>query len=837
MDFSVKFMKSLKKRLNKNPKFKRSQVLFWSIQGSALSYLLFTCLSVTAQISPDKTLPINSQVTPQGNTNVIEGGTQKGNNWFHSFEQFSIVSGSTAYFNNSINIQNIFTRITGNSISNINGILKANGIANVFLINPNGIIFGPNAQLNIGGSFFASTANAIKFADGFDFKTNGSKTETVLTISRPIGLQITNNSGSIQVQGIANGLIAPSGLNSPIKRNISISGLRVAQGKTLALVGGDINLEGGNLTAEQGIIELGAVYSGFVSLSPVNQGWTLSYEGSPYFKNINLLKQSLIDASGNIGGLIVLQGKQISFDEGSIALIQNFGSQNWGAIKVNASESLKVSRVSSNGKFLSLLKTESIGSGTGGDIKIITNNLVLQEGGIIGTRNYSDGIGGNINIDAAKSVDLTGFSSSKYTNNSAINATSLSSGKAGDITVSTRNFSAQDGGAITSLARGSGDGGNVNINASNYVKLLNSAELINSGQEYINYIPSYLSAETVLQGNAGSLNLNTSLLVVGEHAKLNTSTRGFGNAGTLNINARNIKVSGTVNSSAIRADIATQKLFGSPSLPSGSPGEVIINAERLNITNGGQASITNEGTSTVGGKLTINAVSVSLDKKSSVAASTASGEGGEIQVNTRDLLLNDESTITASADNKGNGGNIVLNADIISALKNSGIAADAFEGRGGNITINAKGLFLSFDSFITASSQFGINGTVQFNIVDPHLYPIQLKVKGISEDPQVTSTCHAQAGTGVSNIVVHNFRSLQPNPNGIADNNLEQNAVEAVNNLQSPNSSTSKQPIEIIEANSVSRDSQGNLFLTTNEAIPTSDAASLSASSCFSAPQ
>ena len=230
-----------------------------------------------AQILPDTTLPKNSMVEIEGMLQRITGGTQAGSNLFHSFEQFNLDTVGTAYFDNALTIDNIITRVTGGQLSNIDGLIRANGNANLFLLNPSGIIFGPNARLDIGGSFLGSTAESLLFEDGSIFRTTEPNAPPLLTVSVPIGLQFDRNPGGIRVEGSGHRLTSPQDPTlSPLER-VTHGGLQVQPGRTLALVGGNVTLDGGLLTAPSGRIDIGSAIQGQVNLTPTSFGWRLEY--------------------------------------------------------------------------------------------------------------------------------------------------------------------------------------------------------------------------------------------------------------------------------------------------------------------------------------------------------------------------------------------------------------------------------------------------------------------------------------------------------------------------------------------------------------------------------
>lgn len=172
-----------------------SQLIGWCAVGLA-SGSVAIAPPTQAQVIPDNTLPIPSTVEAGCTLCEIEGGTQRGDTLFHSFTEFSVQTEGGALFNNAIEIENIFSRVTGEAVSDIDGLLQTQGTANLFLLNPNGIVFGPNARLEISGSLTASTADSLIFTDGETFSAIDPQAPPLLTASIRPGLQYGRNPGA-----------------------------------------------------------------------------------------------------------------------------------------------------------------------------------------------------------------------------------------------------------------------------------------------------------------------------------------------------------------------------------------------------------------------------------------------------------------------------------------------------------------------------------------------------------------------------------------------------------------------------------------------------------------
>ena len=307
------------------------RVLPWfvaiALGGLGLEAAIFRWKGVAnAQIVPDATLPQPSAVTRSGNVLQINGGSTAGNNLFHSFSEFSVPAGVEASFANAPTVENIFSRVTGNDVSHIDGLLRSRGTANLFLINPNGIVFGPNARLDLGGSFVASTADALTFADGIEYGAIAPPASPLLSVGVPVGLQMGSNPAPIAVFGMGNNL----SVGLEVDRSLRPEGLSTPD-RTLALVGGAISFAGGNITAEGGRVEVGSAAGAIaVALEPDPAGYRLQYPDEGAFAEIRLQGAASIDASD--GGSLQVRGHSLVLDEESAIVADVTGARSGGEV-------------------------------------------------------------------------------------------------------------------------------------------------------------------------------------------------------------------------------------------------------------------------------------------------------------------------------------------------------------------------------------------------------------------------------------------------------------------------------------------------------------------------
>ncbi|WP_424097084.1 filamentous hemagglutinin N-terminal domain-containing protein [Moorena producens] len=659
--------------------------------SSVVLYSLLAATTALGQITPDNTLGNESSVVTNLNINgividLIEGGAIRDSNLFHSFSDFNVAEFAGAYFDNPAGVANILSRVTGPNVSNILGTLGVLGNANLFLINPNGIVFGPNSRLDVGGSFFGSTADSVLFEDGTVFSTKNPNEKPLLTINIPSGLQYGENSGSIRAQGISGFRSFFQGL-----------GLRVQPGKTLALVGNDITLEGFFLEARAGRIELGSVAGpGMVSLTPKGQGWVLGYEGIENFRDIEILRSFIstsVEEENDLAALdsdsaISIRGSQLDIGRTSIVRANTFTSLPGGDISidvhqltlrdganlssnafeegkagnvtVNASESVKVIDGLIEFGFPSNLSASSNGAGDGGDILINTDFFLLQNGGQVDTITRGEGDAGNLTVNASEIQVIGGqFNSDLSTQTQGI-------GKAGNLSITTGKLLVQDGGQVSAATFGDGNGGSLTVNAS---------EVQVIGPEFL----SSLSTQTQGTGKAGNLSITTGKLLIQDGSEVNAATFGDGDGGSLSVNASKVQVIGKSANGQ-----SPSGLFVTASDSIGNAGDLSITTSELLVEDGGQVSAStfgegNGGTLSVDATDSVQVIGRTADGRFPSALFTQTegkGNARELKITTGELIVSDGAVVSAGTVGQGNGGNLTVNASESVQVIGTGTSAD-----------------------------------------------------------------------------------------------------------------------------------------------------------------
>ena len=669
---------------------------------------------VTAQVVPDGSLPDNSVVSDDLE---ITGGTIRGSNLFHSFEQFSLATGETAFFNNSLSVENIIGRVTGGSVSQIDGLIRSLGDANLFLINPNGIIFGENAALDVGGSFISSTAESLQFADGSEFSAVNPESEPLLTVSIPLGLQYGSNPGDISVSGTGNNLSIDN-FTLTVNRGDRPEGLSVRNGNTLALMGGDVFLPGGNLTAREGRVVIGSVGdSGLVTLSEDAIGWNFAYDGVAEFGEIDLSQAASVEVSGNSGGNVNIQGNTVILSDGSAILADTLGESSGGILTISATESIELIGSATDNSFPTRLSTDvDLGAtGNGGNLLIETNYMLVADGAQINSNTFGEGDAGNLRVLASE-IEVIGESfDGGFASGLFSQADIGDTGNGGNLEINADRLLVADGAQVSTTTFGFGDGGNLEILAAE-VELIGAAGGFASG----------LFVSTEASGTGGNLDLMADYLLVADGARIVSNTFGSGNGGNLNITVSEIELIGGapgVGASGLLANVEFTEIETDEGIEfieaTGTGGNIDVRADSLTIVGGAQIAAF---TDTLGdaGTIAIDSQAIAIEGTSpsgiasGIVAATffSEGAGGDIIITTENLNLVAGGQIATSTSGFGDGGDLSVVAentvtiDGISTTGSSGLFANALEssGAGGNIVVETDVLSLTDGATISVSN-------------------------------------------------------------------------------------------------------------------------------------
>ena len=755
----------------------------------ALASVLLGERSVQSQTLPTSTrIPVEdrslgTQVIEGANKEfTIRGGVNQGQNLFHSFQDFSVPTGGAATFINPAGNRSIITRVTGSNFSDIDGIINTQG-ANFFLINPNGMVFGANTQLNVGQTFVGSTANGINLVDAagntVNFAINGSGDNKLLTIN-PNALFVSSlNMGATlpNSQGIVNyGTIAPNNNNQYvglIGGNITLNGRFSGSGVKVFAPGSRIDLGGLNTVGTITIDKQGLVFEG----NNLTRGDVILNDIAQIYaqKDININSRQLILKDGSLittstssqskGGNITIKASELVSLGGKVLVLPNGrvlaasivsqaeGSGDAGNISI-MSPVLKLSNASQ-------ISADTVASGRGGNLEIVDNKKLFVEGGSqISASTAGFGQGGSLTIKTQE-LELIGSDfgvGSQITTQSGgfiIPGSDPTIGQknAGNLTIETRKLSVKDGARISTTTFNGGRAGELNVNASESIEL-NGAGLTNRG---LSGSGLFSDSQAEATGNAGNLNITTPKLVIRNGAQIGSGTFGKGESGSLDINA----------SQSVEIDGVSSGIFSS-SEGIGASGNLKITTNRLQIRNSGSVNVKNSGQKDAG-NITVNARLIQLDNKGELIATSNFQNGGNIILQGQEIIsLRRNSKISATAGlagSQGKGGNINIlapNGFIVSAPnENSDITANAFSGSGGNVTVKTQQNF-----WISPLSRAELERRLRKT--DPNLLnPFGLPTNDITAISQVNPELNGQVN--ITPAEIDPSRGLSPLPNNITD--------------------------------------------------------------------
>lgn len=787
------------------------QTLLWALAIS-ITYLTNGHAIGSAQTGPITSSGLNTQISDpiqigSATQYNITGGTRPGGgvNLFHSFGKFGIPNDSIANFHNDspgLQTSNILGRVTGGSESQIFGTIRTSefGTANLFLMNPAGFLFGPNATVNVGGMVSFTSADYLKLEDGKRFNAIPSTAVDALLSASPVAAFgfLGSNPGAIIVRG--------SEFNAA----------------SISLVGGNITIESGTpsgntvqqaqLSAADGTIRLASATSPGAFDTTLQAIPNVNETSFTSFGTVSLAPGSTINVSGTNtvsirGGQFVLSANNATLNTAKIPgapgnvllstsstiVAQTFGTDPGGTITVSAEETIVLhgnssitSRTDAQGNAgqvhlqapsiemqeLSNIVTSTAGLGHAGNVNLSGDQINISSDSFITTRTSAQGHGGNVTLRGltgegswASDINLSGASKIvSETIGDGINT----QGPAGNIHIETTRLNLSGASHFNSTSRGStGDAGTISVSARDSVTISGSGSRLVSDSAEFSF------------GNAGNISITAPSITIENSGGISSSTSLEGNAGTITVSTNNLRLlsGGHINSSSL--------IEFSEAPPSGSAGSVIVHgltipAQTILIDGADSRISTDTHGSGLGGSISIDANSVTLQNGGRLSAQTfgtdPSAIGGTITMNATHVQLHSGATITAHSNGVANAGNIDITASDGLTMQNSSVTTlvhpnnNGSNAGGGNIKITTSPnatVYLHDGSTISASVADGPGGGGDVTI-DPQYVILQgsqilaqtdqgrggnITIIANVFQPDATSIVNADAERGVNGTV------------------------------------------------------------------------------------
>ena len=613
-------------------------------------------------------------------------GWQVGGNLFHSFSKLNLTAGESVTFSGPASVQNVLARVTGGA-SSIDGTLRSTiAGANLYLLNPGGVMFGPNARVDVSGSFVVSTADYVKLADGgrFDARRTANSALTAAPLAKFGFLSM-----------------------APAKITVDGSQLVVANRQTLTLVGGDLELKNGALVkAPQGTVNLTSVGAVPTKISAAPELTDLPAGGI-----ITLSTGASVDVSGEGGGLAVIRSRDLTVDNASVRANTTGGLDGRGIdVQLGGAGVLRNRGV---------ISTQTTGSGRAGAIGIVANSLEILLGGQINSSTAAAGDAAGVTLRAnALTIDGRGQPDTGIFSDSKASAT----GKAGDVTVRVAGLlQVLNLGSISTDTVGAGKGGRVDVTAG-ALTVAGALTMDGGASRYFTFISS--DSNPGATGSAGDVIVEVrGLLKVLTGGSITSDTSGAGSAGKVAITAVALTIDGGTRTdfTGISSETLVNPVGSAP--PTGRAGDVNVGVTGLlKVLNGGKISSATSGAGKAGtveitaGALTIDGGTREFTGISSDSNKGATGHAGDVKVEVSGLLqVVNGGLISSDTSNLGNAGKLTVSAGALTIDGRSsqfftGISSDSVAGATGNagaVEVKVRGLLQVLNSGVISSDTSG----------------------------------------------------------------------------------------------------------------------------------